>query len=131
IGAALQLLVTRNRARVERSGTKGRPAETWFVSGRGRMGKHRDIFRAAQQSHHSYDKNDIKDKTYTNACTKAAPHNPQYGFGRICCFGRSFDELERRCPDQADIADWQEAVEDARRFLARWGEQAEVLAWTT
>ena len=34
IGAALQLLVTRNRARVELSGTNGRPAETWFANGR-------------------------------------------------------------------------------------------------
>jgi hypothetical protein len=34
IGAALQLLVRRNRARVELSGTNGRPAETWFANGR-------------------------------------------------------------------------------------------------
>jgi hypothetical protein len=34
IGAALQLLVTRNRARSEPSGTHGRPAETWFANER-------------------------------------------------------------------------------------------------
>jgi hypothetical protein len=95
------------------------------------MGKYLDIFRSAEQSHGSYDKNDINDQSYTSACTQAAVHNPQYDFGRICRFGRSFDELERRCPDQVDIADWQQAVEDTRRFLARWGEQAEALSWTT
>jgi hypothetical protein len=94
------------------------------------MGKYLDIFRAAEQQC-SYDKNDVNDQTYTNACTQAAVHNQQYEFGRICRFGRLFDELERRRPDQVDIADWQQAVEDARRFLARWGEQAEALAWTT
>lgn len=95
------------------------------------MGKYLDIFRAAEQPHCSYDKNDINDQTYTSAGTQAAVHNQQYEFGRICRFGRSFDELERRCPDLVDIADWQRAVEDARRFLARWGKQAEALAWTT
>jgi hypothetical protein len=94
------------------------------------MGKYLDIFRSAEQSHGSYDKNDINDQSYTSACTQAAVHNPQYDFGRICRFGRSFDELERRCPDQVDIADWQQAVEDARGFLAQWGEQAEALGWT-
>src|SRR5262249_46838966 len=29
-----------------------------------------------------------------------------------------------------DVADWQQAVEDGRRFLAQWGERAEVLGWT-
>jgi hypothetical protein len=94
------------------------------------MGKYLDIFRGTEQLH-GYDKNDINDRTYTSACTKATVHNPQYDFGCICRFRRSFDELERRCPDQVDIADWQQAVEDARRFLARWGKQAEALAWTT
>jgi hypothetical protein len=94
------------------------------------MGKYLDIFRSAERSQGSYDKNDINDRTYTFACTEAAVHNLQYDFGRICRFGRSFDELERRCPGQVNIGDWQQAVEDARRFLARWGELAEALGWT-
>jgi hypothetical protein len=94
------------------------------------MGKYLDIFRGAEQSPVGYDKNDVNDRTYTRACTGAAVHNPQYDFGRICRFGRSLNELERRCPDRVDIGDWQQAVEDARRFLARWGEQAEALGWT-
>jgi hypothetical protein len=28
------------------------------------------------------------------------------------------------------VADWQQAVEDGRRFLARWGEQTKALGWT-
>jgi hypothetical protein len=42
----------------------------------------------------------------------------------------SFSILERKCPDYVDLADWQHAVEDGRRFLARWGEQAASLGWT-
>ena len=29
-----------------------------------------------------------------------------------------------------EIDDWQQAVVDARSFIARWGEQAEKLGWT-
>ena len=94
------------------------------------MGKYLDIFRGTEHPH-GYDKNDISDQTYTCACNQAAVHNQQYEFGRICRFGRSFDELGRRCPDRVDIADWQQTVEDARRFLARWGKKADALAWTT
>jgi hypothetical protein len=38
--------------------------------------------------------------------------------------------LERRCPDHIDTSDWQQAVEDGRRFLGRWGEQAASIGWT-
>ena len=51
-------------------------------------------------------------------------------FGRISRFGRTLSELERRCPNHVDPARWQRAVEDGRRFLAQWGEQAEALGWT-
>src|SRR5262249_26773842 len=37
----------------------------------------------------------------------------------------AFSGLERECPDYVDDADWQHAVEDGRRFLPRWGEQAD------
>ena len=39
--------------------------------------------------------------------------------------------LESRCPEHVDQADWQQAVEDCRRFLAQWGERAEALGWTS
>ena len=42
----------------------------------------------------------------------------------------SIAALERRCPDHIDTADWQQAIEDGRRFLRRWGEQAATIGWT-
>jgi len=48
----------------------------------------------------------------------------------LAVYGRPFGELERRCPDHIDVADWQAAVDDGRRFLAHWGVQAEALGWT-
>jgi hypothetical protein len=46
-------------------------------------------------------------------------------------FEKTLAALERRCPDEVDPDDWELAVEDGRRFLARWGEQAEALGWTS
>jgi hypothetical protein len=37
--------------------------------------------------------------------------------------------LEYRRPDHIGAADWQHAVEDGRRFLIQWGEQATALGW--
>jgi hypothetical protein len=45
-------------------------------------------------------------------------------------FGRAFEVLESGCPDLIPVARWQAAVEDGRRFLARWGEQADAFGWT-
>jgi hypothetical protein len=39
--------------------------------------------------------------------------------------------LESRCPDLVPPARWQQAIEDGRAFLAKWGRQAEALGWTT
>jgi hypothetical protein len=41
-----------------------------------------------------------------------------------------YSALEARCPDHVPAMRWQQAVEDGRRFLARWGKQAEALGWT-
>jgi hypothetical protein len=38
--------------------------------------------------------------------------------------------LEARCRDLIPADRWQATVEDGRRFLARWGDQAEALGWT-
>jgi hypothetical protein len=38
--------------------------------------------------------------------------------------------LESGCPDLVPCDRWHCAVEDGRRFLARWGDQAEALGWT-
>jgi len=94
------------------------------------MGKYLDIIRKVEGAR-VYDKNDINDQTHTVACDSRAVHNPQCDFGRISRFGRSFRELERRCPDLIDYAEWQRAIESGRRFLAQWGEQAESLGWTS
>jgi hypothetical protein len=52
-------------------------------------------------------------------------------FGRLSRFSRTFSALEARCPDHVPLDRWQECVEDGRRFLAKWGEQAEALGWTS
>jgi hypothetical protein len=38
--------------------------------------------------------------------------------------------IEGRCPALVPAARWQAALEDGRRFLAKWGRQAEALGWT-
>jgi hypothetical protein len=86
------------------------------------MGKYLDIIRRAETPDH-YDRNDIYDQTHL-------PAPPSRDFGRLCRFGRTLSKLERRCPDHIEPVDWQRAIDDGRRFLARWGEQAEALGWT-
>ena len=38
--------------------------------------------------------------------------------------------LIQHCPAYIEPLRWQQAVEDGRRFVAQWGEQAAVLGWT-
>jgi len=45
-------------------------------------------------------------------------------------YERVFRALEAGCPDLIPADRWQAAVEDGRRFLGRWGDQAEALGWT-
>ena len=92
------------------------------------MGKYLNILRA-DQSHVDYDKNDINDKRYTNACSICGSHNQLDTFSRLCRFCRTLDALERRCPAYVAAADWLQAIEDGRRFITRWGTPAEVLGW--
>lgn len=89
------------------------------------MGKYLNILRRAE----TCDISDISDKSPTYTCGHRT-HNPDSTFGRFCRFGRTFQELECRYPEHVDVADWQQAVEDARRFLARWGKQADAFSWT-
>lgn len=79
------------------------------------MGKYLDIIRCVEAE---------RTTTETTKTTKA----PE--FGRIGRFGRTFSDLEGRCPEHVDLVDWHCAIEDGRRFLAQWGEQAEALGWT-
>jgi hypothetical protein len=50
---------------------------------------------------------------------------------RIPRLTRTLSALESRCPRLVPVARWQQAVLDGRRFLAKWGEQAEALGWTS
>jgi hypothetical protein len=45
-------------------------------------------------------------------------------------FWRTLTVLEVGCPDLVSVDRWQQAVEDGRAFLAKWGEQAEAFGWT-
>jgi hypothetical protein len=84
------------------------------------MGKYLDLL-ALVADHPGRDKSDKSDKS---------PLLGRAGddFGRFC---RILQELERRCPNYIDVADWQQAVTDGRAFLSQWAEQAEALGWTT
>ena len=48
-------------------------------------------------------------------------------FGRL---GRTYAVLTVRSPEHVPADRWQQAVQDGRRFLAKWGEQAVALGWT-
>src|SRR5690242_8964333 len=39
--------------------------------------------------------------------------------------------LEALCPDYVEPDRWHQCIEDARRFLAAWGEMAASLGWTS
>jgi hypothetical protein len=45
-------------------------------------------------------------------------------------YSRTMAALEADCPDLVPVDRWQLAVQDGRRFLARWGAQAEAFGWT-
>ncbi len=93
------------------------------------VGMYLDILRRAERPHRNYDKNDINDQRYTNACGVCGSHNQLDTFSRLCRFCRTLAELERCCPVYVDPADWLQASKDGRRFIAHWGEQAEALGW--
>jgi hypothetical protein len=46
-------------------------------------------------------------------------------------YRKVFGILQLRPPALAPIERWQQCVEDGSRFLAKWGEQAEALGWTS
>jgi hypothetical protein len=90
------------------------------------MGKYLDILARAGDC----DVSDQSDKSRPPAMPverEAALRTP---FGRLNRFCRTFSALEARCPDLVPADCWQLAVDDARAFLARWGDQAEALGWT-
>jgi len=91
------------------------------------MGRLLDLIDANRQSGDpdvkTYDKNDINDKS-----------PPFSRCGRLCRTSpfliMALEALERRCPEGVESGHWQRGVEDGRRFLWQWGEQAERLGWS-
>jgi hypothetical protein len=61
-------------------------------------------------------------------CPVRAPKPPKPP--KVGPYGRVLAALEARCPEHIEPARWQQAVEDGRAFLSRWGEQADALGWT-
>ena len=80
------------------------------------MGKYLDLVRKP-----------LAGTTNTTEHDRSPSQTPLVVFGRI---GRICRELERRCPAHVPAMRWEQAVEDGRRFLARWGAEAEALGWT-
>ena len=46
-------------------------------------------------------------------------------------YADALGELKRRCPDYVAPSRWQQCIEDAERFIAQWGAQAEALEWSS
>ena len=46
-------------------------------------------------------------------------------------YRKAFGVLQFRPPALVDVARWRQCVEDGKRFLAKWGEQAEAVGWTS
>jgi hypothetical protein len=57
----------------------------------------------------------------------AADRGRLHHFGRL---DRTCAALAARSPEHVPADRWQQAVQDGRRFLAKWGEQAAALGWT-
>ena len=49
----------------------------------------------------------------------------------LATYSQALATLHAECPAYVDAADWQQAIEDAHRFVTQWGKQAEALGWTT
>ena len=90
------------------------------------MGKYLDILARAEACDQS-DKSDQSSPPGDPVDHEAELWTP---FGRFSRFRRTLSALEARCPDLVPVGRWRVAVEDGRRFLACWGEQAEALGWT-
>lgn len=82
------------------------------------MGKYLDLLRAADR-----DQSDQSDQRSVTV----HPALPFGRFGRLC---RTFQEIEQRRPDYVTTERWHQCIEDGRRFLASWAQQAERLGWT-
>jgi hypothetical protein len=95
------------------------------------VGKYLDILKRAGAQSAPSDISDQSDRSYS-------PCDQDTDFGRLCRFGRvpqpycqaAIEALERRCPAYVEHDRWRQAIDDAHRFLSRWGSQAEARGWT-
>jgi hypothetical protein len=46
-------------------------------------------------------------------------------------YRRTFAHLQLKPPDHVPVERWRQCVKDGSRFLAKWGEQAEAMGWTS
>jgi hypothetical protein len=94
--------------------------------------KYLEAFRRAARESQTCEKSEISEKRGEDrgliSLNSLISHPGPTRFGR---FGRTFSALEARCPDHVPAMRWQQCVEDGRRFLAKWGEQAEALGWSS
>lgn len=90
------------------------------------MGKYLDIIR--RRPTEQYGDGEISELSEIRGSLASA--EKEGGLFRLIRLLCAFQELERRCPLHVEPDDWQQAVEDGRRFLAGWGEQAEALGWS-
>ena len=98
------------------------------------MGRYLEIFRRTPAPREKSEISEITCPQPSAGCEKSElsqithSHNEQQNdFSRLIRF---FRELERRCPLHINPADWQQALDDGRKFLASWCEQADALGWT-
>jgi hypothetical protein len=93
-----------------------RPGARVLPLGEGGMGRYLNIIRQARSCAESAES------------VGQAPAHPD--LPRLSGLLRTLAALESGCPDLIPVNDWQLAVDDGRRSLARWGEQAEALGWS-
>jgi hypothetical protein len=102
------------------------------------MGKYLDLIAEAADAwrppltrYEEKEKNELNRITSFNSFSSYSfdpPKRVEFGrFGRTFPLARTLEVLEQRCPDHVPLKHWQQATEDGRRFLIRWGEQAERL----
>jgi hypothetical protein len=94
------------------------------------MGKYLDMLKRLDVKADDGEKSELREQRFTNPSSNEVSRNRSGDLIRLSRFFRPLDELERRCPEYVEPGRWHQAVEDGRRFLAHWGEQADALGWT-
>jgi hypothetical protein len=94
------------------------------------MGKYLDMLKRLDVKADDGEKSELCEQRFANPSSNEVSHNRSGDLIRLSRFFRPLDELERRCPEYVELGRWHQAVEDGRRFLTRWGEQADALGWT-